>query len=113
MAKKTVKPEVPAKAKKAAPAAKPAVAKKTAAPKNIVDRDAIVKKAEEIYRARVARGESGTADGDWHLAEQLLKGKGKPAVKKEAAKKPAVKKEVAKKPAAKKPAVKKPAAKKK
>ena len=33
-----------------------------------------LKKAEEIYHERIARGEYGTAQDDWHKAEQLLKG---------------------------------------
>ncbi len=95
MAKKTVKPEAPAKAKK--PAAKAAPAKKAAVKKDI-DHAIISKKAEEIYKARIARGEHATADDDWHLAEKLLKEGGKKAP----AKKAAVKKPAAKKPAAKK-----------
>ncbi len=97
MAKKIVKTEAPAKAKKATPTAKAPVAKKTASAKIAVDNELVRKKAEEIYRARVARGEHGTADGDWHLAEKLLKEGGKTKVKKEVAKKPAAKKPVAKK----------------
>jgi hypothetical protein len=31
-------------------------------------------KAEEIYHERIARGEYGTAEDDWHKAETLLKG---------------------------------------
>jgi len=88
--KKTVKTEAPAKAKKVS-------VKKTAAAKKGVDVEAIRKKAEEVYHARIARGEHGTAEGDWHHAEKLLKVSAKPA-----AKKPAVKKPVVKKPAAKK-----------
>jgi hypothetical protein len=95
--KKTVKTEAPVKAKKAAPAVKAAVVKKTSAVKKGVDMEAIRKKAEEVYHARIARGEHGTAEGDWHHAEQLLKAGGKSAVKK-----PAAKKAVAKKPVAKK-----------
>ena len=98
MAKKTVKTEVPAKAKKTVAGAKVAPAKKTTTAKKVVDNDAIRKKAEEIYHARVARGEHGSAESDWHLAEKLLKTGGKKVV----AKKPVAKKEVAKKPAAKK-----------
>lgn len=113
MAKKTVKTEVPAKAKKAAPAAKKPVVKKAAPAKKVIDRDAITKKAEEIYRARIARGEHGTADGDWHLAEKLLSAGSAVKAKKVVAKKEPAKKPVAKKPVEKKPAAKKPAAKKK
>jgi len=72
--KKTV---APAKAKNAAPVAKTGVAKKSATAKKSSDFEAIRKKAEEIYHARIARGEHGTADGDWLLAEQSLKKGGK------------------------------------
>jgi len=108
MAKKTVKPEVPAKAKKVTPAAKKTVVKKVAPAKKVLDNEAIKKKAEELYRARIARGEHGTAEGDWHLAEKLLLS-GTP----EKAKKAVAKKEPAKKPVAKAPVAKKPVAKKK
>jgi hypothetical protein len=97
MAKKTVKTEAPAKAKKAAPAVKAVVVKKVAPAKKADDNDAIRKKAQEIYTARIARGEHGTAESDWHLAEKLVKEGAKKPVKKVA-----VKNEVVKKPAAKK-----------
>jgi len=94
----TKKTEVSAKAKKAAPAAKAAPAvkatvkktpeKKVPATKKTDERELIRMKAEEIYHARVARSEHGTADGDWHLAEKLVKAGAKKAV----AKKPAAKK---------------------
>jgi len=100
MAKKTVKTVAPEKAKKVAPVAKKPVVKKETSSKKELDNEAIRKKAEEIYKARIAKGEHGTAEGDWHLAEELLSGK-------------TVKKEVVKKPVAKKPEVKKPALKKK
>ena len=96
MAKKTVKTVVAAKAKKPVAAAKASPAKKTSPAKKAVDSEAIRKKAEEIYYERIARGEHGTADSDWHKAEELLKGKGKAAAGKPAAK-PAAKKPVAKK----------------
>jgi hypothetical protein len=102
MEKKTVKTEVPAKAKKVVPAAKKAAAKKPSAAKKVVDIETIRKKAEEIYHNRIARGEHGTAEGDWHHAEQLLKVGGKSIFKKEAARKPAAKKPTVKKPVAKK-----------
>jgi hypothetical protein len=90
MAKKTVKPEVPAKAKK--PAAVKAAPVKKAVSKKDVDQEAIRLKAEEIYHARIARGEHGTAEDDWHNAEKLLKAGGKAPARKVAAKKPAAKK---------------------
>ena len=36
----------------------------------------IRRKAEEIYHERIARGEHGTPEDDWHKAEALLKGSG-------------------------------------
>lgn len=90
--KKTVKPEVPANAKMAVPAAKAAVVEKTATAKKGVDMEVIRKKAEEIYHARVARGEHGTAESDWHHAERLLKTGGKARVRTAVVKKPAAKK---------------------
>ncbi|MCB9013322.1 MAG: hypothetical protein H6539_04710 [Bacteroidales bacterium] len=79
--------------KSAAPAAKKPAAKKTSAVKKVADIEAIRRKAEEIYHARVARGEHGTAEGDWHAAEKIiLDGSKKPAAKKPVAKKPAAKK---------------------
>ena len=34
----------------------------------------IREKAREIYYERIARGEHGTPESDWHEAEELLKG---------------------------------------
>ena len=34
----------------------------------------IREKAMEIYYERIARGEHGTPEGDWHEAEEILKG---------------------------------------
>ena len=34
----------------------------------------IREKASEIYYERIARGEHGTAESDWHEAEELLRG---------------------------------------
>ena len=89
MAKKTVKTEVPSKARKIVPVAKAGAVKKTSTAKKAVDNEAIRKKADEIYHARVARGEHGSAEGDWHLAEKLLKTGGKAVAKKAVVKKPA------------------------
>jgi len=100
--KKIVKAAAPAKPKKAAPAAKKAVTKKATSTKSVPDTELIRKKAQEIYHARIARGEHGTADGDWHLAEKLIKEGGKTTAKKVVAKKVVAKKAVAKKPVTKK-----------
>jgi len=48
--------------------------KKVNTPKTAPTEDDIRKKAEEIYRERIARGEYGTAEDDWHKAEKILKG---------------------------------------
>jgi hypothetical protein len=37
----------------------------------------IREKAKEIYLERLARGENGTAENDWHKAEEILKHSGK------------------------------------
>ena len=94
----TKKTEVSAKAKKAAPAVKAAPAKKAPAAKKTDIEMLIRMKAEEIYNARVVRGEHGSADDDWHKAEKLVKA----GAKKAGAKTAEVKKPVAKKPVAKK-----------
>lgn len=73
MAKKTEKSKVAPKASKATPAAKATVVKKASSVKKVDDIEAIRKKAEEIYHARVARGEHGNAESDWHQAEKLIK----------------------------------------
>lgn len=48
--------------------------KKVRTPKFAPTEEQIRKKAEEIYHERIARGEYGTAEDDWHKAERLLKG---------------------------------------
>jgi hypothetical protein len=48
--------------------------RKTNTPKPAPTEDEIRKKAEEIYHERMARGEYGTAEDDWHKAEKILKG---------------------------------------
>ncbi len=71
---KTQKEKVTGKAKK--PAAKstapknPVASKRKAGPTE----DEIREKAREIYYERMARGEHGTPEDDWHEAESILKG---------------------------------------
>jgi hypothetical protein len=66
-------------------ASTPGTKKTTAAGKPVKERkirvsipepteEQIRKKAEEIYYDRIARGEYGTAEDDWHKAERILKG---------------------------------------
>jgi len=60
--------------KKAPSEGKVVKAKKENAPKSAPTEDEIRKKAEEIYRERIAKGEYGTAEDDWDKAEKILKG---------------------------------------
>ncbi|KPL16396.1 MAG: hypothetical protein AMS23_01030 [Bacteroides sp. SM1_62] len=54
---------------------KPAV-KKAAPKKQEFTDEQIAMKAYEIYQARMARGEKGHSDDDWHMAvKELRKGK--------------------------------------
>jgi hypothetical protein len=39
----------------------------------IPDHETIRAKAEEIYHKRIAKGEWGTPEGDWHSAEESLR----------------------------------------
>lgn len=71
--KKTTKGTAVGRPKKAAGLGKPSTGRKVTA-KLAPSEDEIRKKAEEIYHERIARGEYGTAQDDWHKAEQLLKG---------------------------------------
>ena len=60
--------------KKTATAGKTVKGKKADPPKPAPAEDEIRKKAEEIYHERIAKGEYGTAEDDWHKAEKILKG---------------------------------------
>jgi hypothetical protein len=74
MMKATTKTKTVSKPKKASDAAKTVKQKKVATTKYIPGEDEIREKAREIYYERMARGEHGTPEGDWHEAEDLLKG---------------------------------------
>jgi hypothetical protein len=71
---KTTKPKPATDSKKPADAGKIIKKKKAVAGKYIPTEDEIREKAREIYYERIARGEHGTPEGDWHEAEELLKG---------------------------------------
>ena len=74
MATKKTKIEAAAsKTKKTAVTVKKTGDKKVVARKSEPTEEQIRKKAEEIYHERIARGEYGTAEDDWHKAETLLK----------------------------------------
>jgi len=72
--KTTTKAKTASKPGKTSDAAKTAKQKKPSAVKYIPREEEIREKAMEIYYERIARGEHGTPEGDWHEAEELLRG---------------------------------------
>ena len=70
---KTSKTKTISKTKKTPDTGKAVTGKKVTAIKLGPSEDEIRAKAKEIYHERIARGEHGTAENDWHKAEQLLK----------------------------------------
>lgn len=71
---KTSKTTTRSKPKKASDAGEATKNKKIASRKIVPSEEEIREKAREIYYERIARGEHGTAESDWHEAEELLKG---------------------------------------
>ena len=71
---KTTKAKTVSKPKKTSNAGKTTKKKSVTAAKYVPGEDEIREKAREIYYERIARGEHGTPEGDWHEAEDLLKG---------------------------------------
>jgi hypothetical protein len=72
---KTTKAKAPAKPGRPSVASTRAVkSKRVAAVKSQPSEDDIRAKAKEIYNERIARGEHGTAEDDWHKAVKLLSG---------------------------------------
>ena len=71
---KTTKSNAVSKPKKTSAAGKTTKTKKVAPVKYVPSEDEIREKAREIYYERIARGEHGTPEEDWHEAEELLKG---------------------------------------
>jgi hypothetical protein len=71
---KTTKAKTVSKPKKTSNAGKTTKKKSVTAAKSVPGEDEIREKAREIYYERIARGEHGTPEGDWHEAEELLKG---------------------------------------
>jgi len=71
---KTTKTKTVSKPKKTTAAAKAPKKKQVTAGKYVPTEDEIREKAKEIYYERIARGEHGTPEDDWHEAEELLKG---------------------------------------
>jgi RAB protein geranylgeranyltransferase component A len=71
---KTTKEKTVSKPKKTSVAGKTVKKKKVITGKIVPSEDQIREKAREIYYERISRGEHGTPEGDWHEAEELLKG---------------------------------------
>jgi hypothetical protein len=71
---KTTKAKSVSTPRKSPVAIKTTKQKKTSAVKNVPGEEEIREKAREIYYERIARGEHGTPEGDWHEAEELLRG---------------------------------------
>lgn len=72
--KKPTKATATGKPKKTAATVKTTVTEKVTSRKTGPTEEQIRKKAEELYHERMARGEHGTPEDDWHKAEKLLKG---------------------------------------
>jgi len=70
---KTTKAKTTSKPKMASGAGKSVKSKKVTTIKSGPSVEDIRAKAQEIYNERMARGEHGTAEGDWHKAEQFFK----------------------------------------
>ena len=70
---KTTKANAVSKPKKTADAGKTLKKKKITPEKYVVSEEEIREKAREIYYERIARGEHGTPESDWHEAEELLR----------------------------------------
>ena len=71
---KTSKSKTISKPKKTPDAGKAVKRKEVTSGKSVPSEEEIREKAMEIYYERIARGEHGTPEGDWHEAEELLKG---------------------------------------
>jgi hypothetical protein len=71
---KTSKTKAVSKPKKTSSPEKALKNKKTTTRKSSPSEEEIREKAMEIYYERIARGEHGTAESDWHEAEELLSG---------------------------------------
>ena len=71
---KTTKAKAAVKPKKTTDAGKSLKSKKVTSGKYVPSEEEIREKAREIYYERIARGEHGTPEADWHEAEELLRG---------------------------------------
>jgi hypothetical protein len=71
---KTTKTKTASTPKKTATKATVSKSPRTKTVKASPTEDEIREKAKEIYYERIARGEHGTPEDDWHEAEEILKG---------------------------------------
>ncbi len=71
---KPLKSKSPVKPKKPAVTGAASKIKRVASVKYEPTEEEIREKAMEIYYERIARGEHGTAESDWHEAQDLLRG---------------------------------------
>jgi hypothetical protein len=71
---KTSKAKAISKPKKTSDAGEALKSKKVTTSESLPGEEEIREKAREIYYERIARGEHGTAEGDWLEAEELLRG---------------------------------------
>ena len=71
---KTSKAKTISNPKKTATTTKSTGKKKAAPAKYVPTEEEIREKAMEIYFERISHGEHGTAESDWHEAEEILKG---------------------------------------
>jgi hypothetical protein len=74
---KTAKTTAAGKPKSTSASTKATRSKSVSATRKGPSEDDIRAKAKEIYNERIAKGEHGTAEGDWHKAEAILAGKKK------------------------------------
>jgi hypothetical protein len=72
--KKESKAKSTGKSKKSSSAAKPGKPSRTTNLKSSPGENEIRARAQQIYNDRLARGEEGTAEGDWLQAERQFKG---------------------------------------
>jgi hypothetical protein len=70
---KTSKGKTISKPKKTSKVGKAVKSKKVTTSKTVLNEEEIRKKANEIYQQRISSGVNGTAEDDWHKAEELLR----------------------------------------
>lgn len=64
--------KTPSSGAKKTTAVKAGASKKPAAKTKAISKEEIERKAHEIYLERIAKGEPGSHEGDWHKAAEML-----------------------------------------